>query len=63
MQATFQFTAGTTDEKGYVLATNCFCFYTEDKGPIANPPGGLWRLVPANEVTAGMEVARVKTPN
>jgi len=63
MQATFQFTAGATDEKGYVLATNCFCFYTEDKGPIANPPGGLWRLVPANEVTAGMEVARVKTPN
>jgi hypothetical protein len=63
MQATLQFTAGTTDEKGYILATNCFCFYTEDKGPIANPPGGLWRLMPANEVTAGMETARVKTPN
>jgi glucose/arabinose dehydrogenase len=63
MQATFQFTAGSTDEKGYVLATNCFCFYTEDKGPLANPPGGLWRLMPANEVSAGMEVARVKMPN
>jgi glucose/arabinose dehydrogenase len=63
LQATFQFTAGAPDEKGYILATNCFCFYTEDKGPVANPPGGLWRLMPANEVTAGMEVARVKTAN
>jgi hypothetical protein len=63
MQATFQFTAGATDEKGYILATNCFCFYTEDKGPVANPPGGLWRLMPANEVAAGMETARVKLPN
>jgi hypothetical protein len=63
MQAPFQFTAGAPDEKGYILATNCFCFYTEDKGPLANPPGGLWRLMPANEVSAGMEVARVKMPN
>jgi glucose/arabinose dehydrogenase len=63
MQATFQFTAGAPDEKGYILAVNCFCFYTEDKGPVSNPPGALWRLMPANEVTAGMETARVKTPN
>jgi hypothetical protein len=63
MQAQFQFTAGTTDQNGYVLATNCFCFYLEDKGPTANPPGALWRLVPENEVRPGMEVARVRTPN
>jgi len=63
MQATFQFTAGAPDEKGYILAVNCFCFYTDDKGPVSNPPGALWRLMPANEVTAGMETARVKTPN
>jgi glucose/arabinose dehydrogenase len=63
MQATFQFTAGAPDEKGYILAVNCFCFYTDDKGPVANPPGGLWRLMPANEVAAGAETARVKMPN
>ena len=63
MQATFQFTAGANDEQGRVLATNCYCFYLDDKGPVANPPGALWRLVPASEVRQGMEVANVKTPN
>ena len=63
MQATFQFTAGAPDEKGYILAVNCFCFYTDDKGPVSNPPGALWRLTPANEVAAGAETARVKMPN
>jgi len=63
MQAPFQFTAGTTDEKGYILAVNCYCFYTDDKGPTANPPGALWRLIPAGEVKQGMEVAKVKMPN
>jgi glucose/arabinose dehydrogenase len=63
MQATFQFTAGAPDEKGYILAVNCFCFYTDDKGPVSNPPGALWRLMPANEVAAGAETARVKMPN
>ena len=63
VQATFQFTTGAPDEKGYILAVNCFCFYTDDKGPVSNPPGALWRLMPANEVTAGMETARVKMPN
>jgi glucose/arabinose dehydrogenase len=63
MQATFQFTAGAPDEKGYILAVNCFCFYTDDKGPVQNPPGALWRLTPANEVAAGAETARVKMPN
>ena len=33
-----QFTAGNVDEDGNVLAVNCYCFYTDDKGPIANPP-------------------------
>jgi glucose/arabinose dehydrogenase len=63
MQAALQFTAGTTDESGYVLATNCYCFYLEDKGPTANPVGALWRLLPANEVKPGMEVAKVKAAN
>jgi glucose/arabinose dehydrogenase len=61
MQAPFQFTSGTIDENGYVLATNCYCFYTDDKGPTQNPPGAAWRLLPASEVKAGMEVAKVKS--
>lgn len=61
MQAALQFTAGNVDEDGTVLAVNCFCFYTDDKGPVANPPGALWRLLPADKVPQGAEVARVKT--
>ena len=46
----------TIDEDGYVLATNCYCFYLDDKGPIANPVGALWRVMPADKVQPGMEV-------
>jgi glucose/arabinose dehydrogenase len=60
MQAQLQFTAGANDEQGRILAVNCYCFYLEDKGPTANPPGALWRLIPANEVKPGQEVAKVK---
>ena len=48
-----QFTAGNVDADGFVLATNCYCFYTDDKGPNANPVGALWRVMPADKVTAG----------
>ncbi|MFN0106362.1 MAG: PQQ-dependent sugar dehydrogenase [Bryobacteraceae bacterium] len=53
-----QFTAGGYDEKGYVMAVNCNCFYTSDKGATGNPPGALWRVMPINEVPAGAETAR-----
>ena len=43
-----------------VLATNCYCFYTDDKGPNANPVGALWRVLPADKVPAGVEVAKAK---
>ena len=59
LQTNLQFTAGTVDADGTVLATNCVCFYTEDKGPTANPPGQLWRIVPADKVPANAETARV----
>jgi len=58
MQTNLQFTAGGNGEDGYVYAVNCNCFYTADKGPTGNPPGALWRVVPANEVPPGAEVAR-----
>src|SRR5438876_6651110 len=39
LQTQLQFTAGNVDADGFVLATNCYCFYTDDKGPNANPVG------------------------
>ena len=51
---------GDVDADGFVLATNCYCFYTDDKGPNANPVGALWRVMPADKVSAGMEVAKTK---
>jgi glucose/arabinose dehydrogenase len=60
MQTSLQFTAGQVDEDGTVLATNCYCFYTDDKGPTANPPGALWRILPADRVPSGAEVAKAQ---
>ena len=59
-QTALQFTGGGVDEDGTVLAVNCNCFYTEDKGALANPPGALWKIVPADKVPAGAEVAETK---
>jgi glucose/arabinose dehydrogenase len=60
VQTTLQFTAGNVDEDGRVVAVNCNCFYLDDKGPMANPPGALWRVVPESEVPAGAERARTR---
>lgn len=60
MQTALQFTGGQNDEDGTVLAVNCYCFYTDDKGPNANPVGALWRVVPADRVPSGAEVAQVR---
>ena len=60
MQTSLQFTGGGVDEDGTVLAVNCNCFYTDDKGALNNPPGALWRVVPADKVPEGAEVAQTK---
>ena len=60
MQTALQFTAGNLDENGNILAVNCNCFYLADKGPMANPPGSLWRLVPRDQVPQGAQTAPVK---
>jgi glucose/arabinose dehydrogenase len=60
LQTALQFTAGQVDEDGTVLAANCYCFYTDDKGPTANPVGALWRVVPADKIPAGAEVAKAQ---
>lgn len=59
LRTNLQFTAGDLDEDGYVLAVNCHCFYLDDKGPLANPPGALWRILPQNQVPPGAETAPV----
>jgi cytochrome c(L) len=59
LQTNLQFTAGGYDEQGNVLAVNCNCFYTSDRGAMGNPPGALWRVVPASQVPSGAETARV----
>jgi glucose/arabinose dehydrogenase len=58
VQTDLQFTAGGYDEDGNVLAVNCNCFYIGEQGALANPPGALWRIVPADQVPQGAEVAR-----
>lgn len=58
MQTQLQFTAGANDEQGNVLAVNCYCFYTADKGPTANPVGALWRVVPDASAPKTGEVIR-----
>jgi hypothetical protein len=56
-QFNLMFTGGSTDEDGTVLAVNCNCFYTDDKGALNNPPGALWKVVAADKVPEGAEVA------
>jgi cytochrome c(L) len=58
LHTNLQFTAGGYDENGYVMAVNCNCFYTSDKGATGNPPGALWRVMPINEVPKGAETAK-----
>jgi glucose/arabinose dehydrogenase len=60
LQTALQFTAGNVDEDGTILAVNCYCFYTDDKGPTQNPPGALWRVMPADKVPSGAEVAKAQ---
>jgi glucose/arabinose dehydrogenase len=59
MQTGLQFTAGGYDEDGNVLAVNANNFYLADEGPDVNPPGSLWRVVPADQVPEGATVAPV----
>jgi Glucose / Sorbosone dehydrogenase len=60
IQTQLQFTAGNVDADGAVLAVNCYCFYTDDKGADRNPTGALWRILPADKVPAGAELAKAK---
>lgn len=60
LQTSLQFTAGGYDEDGNVLAVNCECFYLADQGATANPPGSVWRVMAADEVPEGAEIARTR---
>jgi len=56
------FTAGGYGEDGTVYAVTCNCFYTQDRGPLRNPPGALWKVVAADQVPSGAEVAPAAKP-
>lgn len=59
MQTSLQFTAGGYDEDNMVLAVNANNFYLSDTGPDENPPGTLWRIMPASDVPEGAVTAEV----
>jgi len=61
LHTALQFTGGNYDEDGSILAVNCYCFYTDDKGATNNPPGALWRIVAADQVPAGAETAKTRS--
>ena len=58
LRTELQFTAGGYDEEGNVLAVNAHNFYIGEQGPTQNPPGSLWRIVPADRVAQGEVTAR-----
>jgi len=60
LHTALQFTGGNNDQDGSILAVNCYCFYLDDKGPVANPTGALWRVVAADKVPAGAETAKTR---
>jgi glucose/arabinose dehydrogenase len=62
LRARLQFTGGGLDAEGRVLAVNCSCGYGDNAGT-ENPPGALWRFVPADEVPAGALTADPATPD
>jgi len=61
LHTALQFTGGNHDEDGSILAVNCYCFYLDDKGATSNPPGALWRVMAADQVPAGAEVAKTRS--
>ena len=61
MQTTLQFTAGTVDTDGSVLALDCRCNYNDQSAPATRPAtGALWRFVPADQVPHGAPVAALR---
>ncbi len=61
MRVALQPTGGTVDEGGFVVMVNCNCNYG-DTPATANPPGGLWRFLPANSVPAHARIAELGAP-
>ena len=62
MKTDLQFTGGGYDEDGNVLAVNSHNFYIGEQGATQNPPGSLWRVVPADRVPSGAVTARTAAP-
>jgi glucose/arabinose dehydrogenase len=61
MRTRLQFTGGTVDAEGQVVAVNCNCAYGDNAGT-QNLPGSLWRFVPADAVPPGAILADAAGP-
>lgn len=56
LDTNLQLTGGGADEDGSLVVTSCNCNYG-GPAPAENPPGSLWRIVPADQVPEGAETA------
>lgn len=56
LDTNLQFTGAGEDENGNLYVTSCVCNYG-GPAPEENPPGALWRIVPAAQVPEGAETA------
>ena len=55
-------TGAGQDEAGELYVTTCNCKYGKDYNPLADPQGAVWRLVAADQVPQGAEVAPTPAP-
>ena len=57
VDTTLLVTGGGNGEDGSVYATTCSCAFGRDYDPFADPQGGVWRIVAADEVPDGATTA------
>jgi glucose/arabinose dehydrogenase/uncharacterized cupredoxin-like copper-binding protein len=55
-------TGSGQDEAGELYVTACSCQYGRDYRPLDNPGGTVWRIVSADKVPQGAELAPTATP-
>lgn len=53
LDTTLQPTGGGTGENGEVYIATCSCNYGGPVDPTQNPPGAVWKIVPADQVPQG----------
>ncbi len=62
LQTALRGTGAGQDEAGELYVTSCTCKFGRDYDPYADPQGAVWRLVAADQVPQGAEVAPTPAP-